>query len=302
VRIVVIQRRSIDVRVPPQRDFRSGRLLPAFEATEVYPPDARALDLALELKRSCAGAELRVLHVGPPEADDWLREARGRGADQVVRLWDDDLARAGERGAALALAAAAEVVGFDLVLLGSAGPEEPAAGLAELVAAELDLSGAGQVLDLEPGREIDRLLLRRALPGGFVERLAVRLPAVLGVAGRGGEEAAPLPALLQAHSEPVPVWDLARVGLPPARLREAERALQAGALHDPRPPLRPVAAPDSSLPAFERIRQLVQGSTERRAGRVARGSGEELAEEIFRTLLAEGWLDHLRPQTAGADG
>jgi electron transfer flavoprotein beta subunit len=295
MKVVVVQRRAFDIRVAPECDLRSGRLVTDLQVEQVYPPDSRALDVALQLKRARTASEVSVLHVGPPTGDAWLREARARGCDQVIRLWDPDLALASEVGEALALARAATVLGFDLVLLGAAGPEAPAARLLEILAADLGLPAVTQVLALD-AVDGPRVEVSRRLPGGWVERAELQLPAILGLAGRPGEEVASLPALIAAHAQPVPEWDLARLGLPAARLWQAERILRHGPLHTPRPALRPVPTPDASLPAFQRIEQLLQGTTRRRQGRVSRGSGEQLADEIFETLLAEGWLDHLRPQ------
>jgi hypothetical protein len=57
--------------------------------------------------------------------------------------------------------------------------------------------------------------------------------------------------------------------------------------------LKAIPAPDSSLPAFERIRKLLEGVLRPREGRLIQKDGEALAEEMFKTLLREGWLDHL---------
>ena len=100
----------------------------------------------------------------------------------------------------------------------------------------------------------------------------------------------------------IPVWDLADLGVPLALLRRAEGALHAGPPRPARPRRHPLAAPDSALPAFDRILKLVEGSVKRREGRVVRQGPDETVEEIFQALKAEGWLDHLRPvdDSAGA--
>ena len=58
--------------------------------------------------------------------------------------------------------------------------------------------------------------------------------------------------------------------------------------------LKSIPAPDSSLPAFERREKLREGSMKKRAGLIVKGDADEVAEELFQTLLREGWLDHLR--------
>jgi hypothetical protein len=43
-----------------------------------------------------------------------------------------------------------------------------------------------------------------------------------------------------------------------------------------------------------RIRKLVEGTVKTREGRLVSGSEDQVVEELFGTLLKEGWLDHLR--------
>jgi hypothetical protein len=106
--------------------------------------------------------------------------------------------------------------------------------------------------------------------------------------------------LLAAQRAEIPVWDLADLGVPLDRVRRADRALRFGRTRAVRPRLRPLAAPDPALPAFERVLELVQGSVQRREGRVVQKATGEIVEEVFSTLRDEGWLDHLRRGGEGA--
>ena len=142
------------------------------------------------------------------------------------------------------------------------------------------------------------------LERGYRERVAAPLPLVATVAPPAGEvDAPPSPtgfARLRAEAAVIPVWDLADLGVPAARLRAAEEALWAGPLEPAKPRLHPLVAPDSSLPAFDRILKLVEGSVKRREGRIVRQPAEQTVEEIFEALRSEGWLDHLRPVSSDA--
>ena len=82
---------------------------------ELDPASARALDLALSLEATQPGTEVTAIHLGPPRAEPWLRQALARGCDRAVRVWDDELAGARAAGKAVVLAAAAQAAGFDLV-------------------------------------------------------------------------------------------------------------------------------------------------------------------------------------------
>ena len=93
---------------------------------------------------------------------------------------------------------------------------------------------------------------------------------------------------MRAETREVPVWDLADLGVPLAQLRRAGEALLAGPPRPARPRLHPIAAPDSALPAFDRILKLVEGSVKRREGRVVRQGPDETVEEIFQALQGGG--------------
>ena len=107
--------------------------------------------------------------------------------------------------------------------------------------------------------------------------------------------------MLAAQQCDLPVWGLADLGVSFEDIRGAERALTYGPARPRRPRLMPIAAPDSTLPAFDRILKLVEGAVKRRQGRVVKDSPEVVAEEIFAALRDEGWLDHLRPTREGRD-
>ncbi len=58
----------------------------------------------------------------------------------------------------------------------------------------------------------------------------------------------------------------------------------------PRPSPRKVPPLDSSLPAFDRILQLLAGGIAKRRGLMLQGSGDELAGQLFELLKKEGVL------------
>jgi electron transfer flavoprotein alpha/beta subunit len=330
VRILVLQQPAPDLRVPPERDPRTGRVLPVWDVTQLDPADSAALDLALQVKDRRAGTashavgtdrldtEVVLLHLGPVEAEPWLRDGLARGADRAVRVWDGVVAGAGAPGMAVVVAAAAAALACDLVVTGVAGSVYGSGQLGVLLARRLGYACVTQVAALAepalgafeapvpslgeigtgPPRAADRLpslLLARGLAAGLVELVEADLPAVLTVLpGTTREFAAPLPAVLAAQAGQITVWDLATLGVPATDVRAADHALRYGRLRTPRPRLRPLAAPDPALSAFDRIHALIEGAVRRREGRVVRGGEVGVAQEVFATLRDEGWLDHLR--------
>ena len=311
MRILVLLEVGADVRIPPELDPRSGRVREEWLVREPDPASARALALGLALKTPEGDADVTVVHLGPAQAEPWLRQALARGADGAVRVWSDELAGAGAAGKALVLAAAAQAAGFDLVLAGAAGVVDASGQLGVLLAEHLGVPCVTQAEDVVLAEEAGgaaAVEVVRGLDRGFRERVAVRLPRgrdrvarSSGPRGRAvgsprrGRACAPRPVRSPSGTSPISACRSRGCGAP-------ERALHAGPPRPARPRLHPLAAPDSALPAFDRILKLVEGSVKRREGRVVRQGPDETVEEIFQTLRAEGWLDHLRPgdDAAGA--
>ena len=77
MKMLVLLDVAADVRIPPERDPRSGRVREDRLVREVDPAGARALDLALALTADRPNGQVTVIHLGPPENDALL--ARGAG-------------------------------------------------------------------------------------------------------------------------------------------------------------------------------------------------------------------------------
>jgi len=313
MRILVLLGIGADVRVSVERDPRSGRVRAERLVREIDPDCGRALDLALRLKCAHPGTELTALHFGPPSGESRLRHALAQGVDRAVRIWDEEVTGARAGGKAVILAAAAEAAGFDLILAGATGVVEAGGQLGVLVAAHLGVPCVTQVVDMAAAEGPDAsagrqsLEMMRGLDRGFRERVLVSLPVVATVSSLGAapvttaktldttHTAVTARALLAVQDQEIATWDLADLGVPLDGVRRADGSLVYGRPRPRRPRLRPLAAPDPALPAFDRILKLIEGSVKRREGRVVRRSADAIVDEIFRLLHDEGWLDHLRP-------
>ena len=99
-------------------DEEKGVLVREGVGAIINPLDLHALEAALEL-RSSSGASVTVFSMGPPRADEALREAIALGADEAFLLSDPAFAGSDTWATARVLAAALSVYGpFDLVLAG----------------------------------------------------------------------------------------------------------------------------------------------------------------------------------------
>lgn len=79
----------------------------------------RALEVALEYRRTHQDAHITVMTMGPESASGILRKCLARGADDAVHIKDDQLIGADIRLTAEVLAAAIQQHGFDLVVAGN---------------------------------------------------------------------------------------------------------------------------------------------------------------------------------------
>src|SRR6266568_1778937 len=80
--------------------------------------DEYAIEEGLRLAEA-HGGEVTILSMGPEKAAESVRKALSMGADRAVHVLDGGLAGSDALGTSLALAAALEATGFDLVIFGS---------------------------------------------------------------------------------------------------------------------------------------------------------------------------------------
>ncbi len=174
---------SLAKQVPLAESLRleGGRLARDGVALEMNPYCRRAVAEGVLLARD-SGGSCTVVTLGPPSAEDVLREGVAWGADAGLHVCDEAFAGSDTLATARALAAALRAAGpFDLVLLGrnsidgetgQVGPE-----LAELLGLPF-ASGVRHVVDVGP---FLRLQLEH---DDGTQEIEVALPAVLTVAER----------------------------------------------------------------------------------------------------------------------
>ncbi|MHB1510995.1 MAG: FAD-binding protein [Acidimicrobiales bacterium] len=143
----------------------------------------RAVAKGVEIARLTEGSCL-VASLGPPVAEEVLREALAWGADDAVLLSDPVFAGSDTLVTARALAALVELEGpFDLILVGRSSLDAETGQVGPELAEHLDLPFAAAVRNLELLADDGRARVRCEQDDGW--RVSVlRLPAVLAVAER----------------------------------------------------------------------------------------------------------------------
>ncbi len=158
-------------------DPATGRLKRDLAEGMTDPAAKRALEAGLLLK-AAGGGELIALTMGPPPAEEVLRQAIALGADQGFLLCHPALAGADTLATSQALGAAIHHLAPDLglVLLGAASSDSETGHLGAQLAEELDLAAA---LNVEQWQLSPRALRVQRVSDGFLETLELDLPALL---------------------------------------------------------------------------------------------------------------------------
>ena len=166
-----------------------GRLRRDTDLLEMNAYCRRAVSKGVELARSTGGT-CTVITMGPPSAEDVVREAVAHGADLGVLVSDSRLAGADTLATAQVLVRALRRLGpFDLVLAGRNAIDADTGQVGPEVAELLDLPFAAAVRELDlvetpgPGGHPVAVHVRCELDDGW-RSLRVTLPAVLSTAER----------------------------------------------------------------------------------------------------------------------
>jgi electron transfer flavoprotein beta subunit len=180
----------------------------------INPFDLYAVEEGLRIK-DAQGGTVTLLTMGPPQAEEALREAMGYGADKAVLLSDKAFAGADTWATALTLAKAIDKLGgADLIFTGKQAIDGDTAQVGPMLATILRIpyvAWARKVTFLgDKTIEVERLL-----DHGY-DAVAAELPAVISVVKEINEPRVPsFKAKLKAKKEAIPVWGLADAGVNP---------------------------------------------------------------------------------------
>jgi electron transfer flavoprotein alpha/beta subunit len=269
------------------------------------PADACAVEAAVRLREQVSGT-IKVLTLGPKDAEGALRAALAIGADSALRLWNIHAGAWGPFAVAAALAGYLQSAtpSPDLVLCGDSSSDWSSGIVGPALAQQLDLPQVTSVAQLKlpgkskiPGFAQDdtvasprmTLQLTRKLERGYRELLEAELPLLVTVTGDLNEPRYPsLPAHLAALKAEIPVLD-------PHPLMDdvwldAADEMTLLEIHTPRPLPRHISAPDSRHSAYQRIGEIVAGGATGRKTQLVKGSPEELAKALVEFLRTKGFI------------
>jgi electron transfer flavoprotein alpha subunit len=161
--------------------LQDGRLVRTGLGLEMNPYCRRAVAQGVTLARE-SGGTCTVVTLGPPTAEDVLREAVAWGADAGLHACDPAFAGSDTLATARALAGVLRAAGpFDLILLGRNSIDGETGQVGPELAELLDLPFAGGVRRLQDDGAVWRLDLEH---DDGTQEVELALPAVLSVAER----------------------------------------------------------------------------------------------------------------------
>jgi electron transfer flavoprotein alpha subunit len=162
-------------------ELQGGRLVRTGVGTEMNPYCRRAVAQGVTLARETGGT-CTVITLGPPGAEDVLREAVAWGADAGLHACDPAFAGSDTLATAGALAAVLRAAGpFDLILVGRNSIDGETGQVGPELAELLDLGFADGVRRLHDGGAVWPLELEH---DDGTQEVEVALPALLSVAER----------------------------------------------------------------------------------------------------------------------
>ncbi len=176
------------------------------------PFDTYAIEEAVRLKEKFGGT-VTALCMGPPQAEETLREAVSLGVDEIVLLSDRRFAGADTWATSLTLAAAIKKIGVcPLIFTGQQAIDGDTAQVGPGIAAHLDIRQACFVRRIEEITEC-HITLQRLMEDGF-DRLKLKLPAVITVVKEINTPRLPsLRGKRNARTAELKVWNADDLGL-----------------------------------------------------------------------------------------
>lgn len=161
-----------------QVDEKTGVLKRDGVESKINPYDLYAIETALRLKETLPGATVAALTMGPPQAEQSLREAFMMGVDEAVLVSDRRFAGADVLATARALSQAILATGeFGIILCGQQTTDGDTAQVGSEIAEFLDIPHAANVTAI-PGVDGRTVTAELDLPV-TVETVRIRLPCLL---------------------------------------------------------------------------------------------------------------------------
>lgn len=192
-----------EVKIDPVK----GTLIREGVESILNPDDANALEEALRLKDQYEDVKVTVLSMGPPQADDMLRECLAMGADEAVLVSDRAFGGADTWATSNTISAAIKKAGsFDIIFAGRQAIDGDTAQVGPQIAEKLGLPQITYVQSFEI--DGDTVTIQRQLENGY-ELIRVKTPVLLtAVKELNQPRYMNVKGIYDAYKKEIPVWGI----------------------------------------------------------------------------------------------
>ena len=205
--IIVLLKQTFDTE--EKIVIKDGKIVEDGLEYVINPYDEYAVEEAIKLKET-QGAEVTVVTLGPPRAENALRTALAMGADKAILIEDDSIAF-DEHTISKILAAIIKDRNYDLILTGSMSVDNGASQVAGRVAEELNIAHVATAVELTI--DSDKVTVVRDVEGNS-EVIEASLPLLVTAQQGLNEPRYPsLPGIMKAKKKPIERLSVDDLGL-----------------------------------------------------------------------------------------
>ncbi|HEM7130972.1 TPA: putative electron transfer flavoprotein FixA [Providencia rettgeri] len=182
--------------------------------TKISQYDLNAIETANQIKAQQADSKVIALSIGGKALTNMKarKDVLSRGPDELVVVIDDQLEHALPHQTAITLGAAAQKVGFDLIICGDGSADLNAQQVSILLGETLQIptiNGVKKIVSITA----DTVIVERELEDE-IETLSMPLPAIIAVTSDINVPVIPsMKAILGAAKKPIQAWMMADIGL-----------------------------------------------------------------------------------------
>lgn len=219
-----------DVRLDPETNTLAREGVQSI----MNPYDQHAVEEAVRLKEQLGG-EVTVLSMGPPQAEEVLRQAISCGADRGVLISDRAFAGADTWATSYTLAKAIEKIGdFDLILCGKQAIDGDTAQVGPGLAIQLDIPFITCIQKVREANDKE-LIMERMMDDGY-DVVAVQYPTLITVVKDLNEPRVPsLKGKMKSKKAEIQMLSAEDVGADPAKIGLAGSPTQVVDVFPPPP-------------------------------------------------------------------
>ena len=243
---------TADIKIDPQ----TNTLIREGAASIINPFDMYAIEEAIRIKERLE-AKVTVITMGPPQAEEALRQALSLGCDEGVLITDRAFAGSDTLATSYTLACAIRKLGnFDLVICGKQAMDGDTAQVGPEISVQLDIP---QITYVKKVEKIDKNFARveRMTEEGY-EIIETPLPCLFSVVKEINEpRLASLKGKMRAKKAEIVIWSSKDIQADPQRLGLAGSPTQVIKIFSPPP---------------------------RKGGQIFQGSTEEVVDKLTNIL------------------